>query len=200
MIRAIFLDLGRVLIDIDLDVAVRGLEETTSWPLSDITRFLNGDLIREYELGRISTDSFYMAFCERLQATIPLEKFKALWSQIFVSEPLLSEPFLQSLAKNYPLHLLSNTNQLHYDFVVGQYPLLRHFKERILSYQVGLMKPQKEIYEVAIKRSGFTAAEIFFTDDRPENVEGGLAAGIQAVQFLNETQLKQDMHQAGIVF
>jgi putative hydrolase of the HAD superfamily len=200
MIKAIFLDLGRVLIDIDLNVAVRGLEKTTSWPLSDITRFLNGGLIREYELGRISTDIFHQTFCESLHASIPVEEFKTLWSQIFVAEPLLSESFLQALARNYPLNLLSNTNQLHYDFVVGRYPLLRYFKERILSYQVGLMKPQKEIYEVAIERSGVTAAEIFFTDDRPENVEGGLAAGIQAVQFLNEAQLKQDMHRVGIVF
>jgi FMN phosphatase YigB (HAD superfamily) len=200
MIKAIFLDLGRVLIDIDLGVAVRGLEKATSWPLSDITRFLNGELIQEYELGRISTDFFYHTFCGSLHAVIPVEEFKTLWSQIFVAEPLLSEPFLQSLARNYPLHLLSNTNELHYDFVVSRYPLLRYFKERVLSFQVGRMKPQKEIYEVAIERSGVSAAEIFFTDDRPENVEGGLAVGIQAVQFLNEAQLKQDMRKAGIVF
>jgi len=200
MIKAIYLDLGRVLIDIDLNVAIRGLEKATSWPLSDIAQFLNGELIQEYELGRISTDIFYRTFCESLQTIIPVEEFKTLWSEIFVTEPLLSESFLQSLARNYPLHLLSNTNELHYDFVVSRYPLLRHFKERVLSFQVGRMKPQKEIYQVAIERSRVGAAEIFFSDDRPENVEGGLAVGIQAVQFHNEAQLKQDMRKAGIVF
>ena len=199
MIKAIFMDLGRVLIDFDLNVAVRGLEKKTAWPLSDITEFLSSELIREYELGRISTDSFHRAFCEKLHTSIPVEEFKTLWSRIFVAEPLLSEPFLESLARNYPLHLLSNTNELHYEFVVGRYPLMRHFKERVLSFQVGRMKPEKEIYKVAIERSGVGAREIFFTDDRPENVEAGLAAGIQAVQFVNEAQLKRDMRKAGIV-
>jgi putative hydrolase of the HAD superfamily len=199
MIKAIFMDLGKVLIDFDLDVAVRGLENATTWPLSDIKLFLSGELIRDYELGRISTPDFYRVFCEKLGIVIPVEEFRELWSKMFLAEPLLSEPFLQSLRRNYPLHLLSNTNELHYEFVRDRYPILKLFEKRILSYQVGRMKPQPEIYQLAVDQSGVRAEEIFFADDRPENVEAALRLGIQAVRFLNETQLRQDMERMGVV-
>lgn len=200
MIKAIYMDLGKVLIDFDLNVAIRGLEKATTWSMSDIKLFLNGELIRDYELGRISTADFRRVFCERLGILIPAEKFKELWSKMFLAEPLLSETFLQSLRRNYPLHLLSNTNELHYEFVVDRYPIMKLFEKRILSYQVGQMKPQPEIYQLAVDQSGVRAEEIFFADDRPENVEAALTLGIQAVRFLNETQLRQDMGRAGVVF
>jgi FMN phosphatase YigB (HAD superfamily) len=200
MIKTIYMDLGKVLIDFDLNVAIRGLEKVTTWSMSDIKLFLNGELIRDYELGRISTPDFRRVFCEKLGILIPTEEFKELWSKMFLAEPLLSETFLQSLRRNYPLHLLSNTNELHYAFVMDRYPIMRLFEKRILSYQVGQMKPQPEIYQLAVDQSGVRAEEIFFADDRPENVEAALTLGIQAVRFLNETQLRQDMGRAGVVF
>ncbi len=198
MIKAIYLDLGKVLIDFDLGRAVYGLNRLTSWTQVEILALLNGNLIRDYELGKISSTQFHQEFCLRLGVDIPFQDFGVMWSGIFLSQPLLSEPFLKSLANQYPVHLLSNTNELHYDFVVQQYPILGILKERILSFQVGRMKPHEEIYHVAVERSGVRAEEIFFTDDRQENIEAALALGIRAVQFHSEEQLKRDMSRAGV--
>jgi FMN phosphatase YigB (HAD superfamily) len=68
----------------------------------------------------------------------------------------------------------------------------------ILSYEVGSMKPDRAIYEAAIRRAGVAAHEVFFTDDRLENVEGALAAGIDAVQFVNADQLIADLQARGV--
>lgn len=200
MIKAIYLDLGKVLIDFDLARAVEGLNRLTSWSREEIQAFLGGNLIRDYELGKISSTQFHDEFCLRLGVEIPFQDFSRMWSGIFLSRPLLSETFLKGLASRYPLHLLSNTNELHYEFVVQQYPILGILQERILSFQVGRMKPQQEIYQVAVARSGVRAEEIFFTDDRLENIEAARAAGIQAVQFQSEDQLKSDLSRTGVLF
>ena len=60
------------------------------------------------------------------------------------------------------------------------------------------MKPDPLIYKLAIEHSGVSPDEIFFTDDRPENIAAAKLAGIQAVQFHSEERLISDMREFGI--
>ena len=119
---------------------------------------------------------------------------------MFLPEPLLSESFLEALKKTYRLILLSNTNEIHFEFVREKYSILSYIEDYVLSYQVGWMKPDKQIYQAAIERAGVPAEQIFFTDDRQENVEAARTEGIQAVQFHSENQLKREMSLLGISF
>ena len=56
------------------------------------------------------------------------------------------------------------------------------------------------IFELAIKKAGVAPENIFFTDDRLENIEAAQRAGIQALLFQSETQLKRDMARRGMTF
>jgi len=158
----------------------------------------DGELVSEYETGRLSSQQHYRKVCRRLQMEVSIEKFRELWGSMFLPEPLLSESFLQDLKKRYRLMLLSNTNEIHFDFVIQNYPILRMIEERLLSYQAGCMKPQARIFELAIKKAGVAPENIFFTDDRPENIEAAQRSGIQALLFQSETQLKRDMASRGM--
>ncbi len=60
---------------------------------------------------------------------------------------------------------------------------LSHFDHVTFSYEIGAVKPQPEIYRHAIAGLGLAPAEILFIDDRPENIEGGEAAGLATVTF-----------------
>jgi FMN phosphatase YigB (HAD superfamily) len=171
----------------------------TPLPRSEVTKFLTDDpSLCEYECGRISTPDFYHCVLERLKLDVSLENFRRLWADIFLPEPLISESFLAALKKNYRLILLSNTNEIHYEFIMQKYPILRHIEEHVLSFQVGSMKPEGQIYQFAIEKAGVPAEEIFFTDDRIENVEAAKLAGLQAVQFRSEEHLKREMIKLGI--
>ena len=55
------------------------------------------------------------------------------------------------------------------------------------------MKPERSAYEQAADRAGVDAGDIFFTDDRPENVEGALAAGWQAAIFTSAHDLEETL-------
>jgi putative hydrolase of the HAD superfamily len=61
--------------------------------------------------------------------------------------------------------------------------LLKHFDHVTFSYELGLVKPQREIYEDAVRGVGVEAGEALFLDDRSENIEGAREAGLQAELF-----------------
>src|SRR2546429_5504871 len=201
MIKVIYFDLGKVIINFDYARALRELAQVTPVPETEIMRVLTDDsLILDYETGKISTSDFHQLVSKTLKLNVSLKKFKEVWGSMFLPEPLLSESFLQALKKHYRLFLLSNTNEIHFEFVQEKYPILRHIEEHVLSYQVGWMKPDKQIYREAIERTGVQPEEIFFTVDRQENVEAARSTGIQAVQFHSEHELKREMRLLGISF
>ena len=199
MIEVVYFDLGKVIVDFDHLRAAQELLKVTPLSLKEAMAVLSdGELVSEYETGRLSSEEHYRKVCHRLQMEVSIEKFRELWGSMFLPEPLLSESFLQDLKKRYRLMLLSNTNEIHFDFVIQNYPILRMIEERLLSFQAGCMKPQARIFELAIKKAGVAPENIFFTDDRPENIEAAQQSGIQALLFQSETQLRRDMASRGI--
>jgi len=199
MIKVIYFDLGKVIVDFDYAVAVRELMKVTPLSAADVTAVLSdSSLINEYETGKISTDEFYRVVSGMLKLQVPMETFKQLWGNMFLPHPLLSESFLKSLKKRYRLILLSNTNEIHFQFVEERYPILGHIEERVLSYRVGYMKPDEKIYHTAVAKAGVPPEEILFTDDREENIDAARRMGIQAIQFQSEDQLKREMKLMGV--
>jgi HAD superfamily hydrolase (TIGR01509 family) len=95
--------------------------------------------------------------------------------------------------------LLSNTNRIHFEGILANYPLLRHFDRYVLSYEVGAMKPDTLIYEKAIKAAGCRPEECFFTDDIEEYVEGAKRMGIDAVQFQSAAQIREELSLRGVL-
>jgi glucose-1-phosphatase len=194
MIEVVYFDLGKVIVDFDHSRAAQELLKVTPLSLKEAMAVLSDcELVSEYETGRLSSQEHYRKVCRRLQMEVSIEKFRELWGSMFLPEPLLSESFLLALKKHYRLMLLSNTNEIHFDFVTQHYPILRLIEGRLLSYQAGCMKPEARIFELAIQKAGVAPENIFFTDDRTENVEAAQRAGIQALLFRSETQLKRDM-------
>ena len=108
--------------------------------------------------------------------------FATIFNSIF-SEILVPESLLEALAARYRLLLLSNTNAIHFEMLRREYPMLRHFHHLVLSYEVQAMKPQREIYEAAVRLAGCRPEECFYTDDIAAYVEGARQLGIDAVQF-----------------
>ncbi len=77
---------------------------------------------------------------------------------------------------------LSNTNALHWRRKISKWPLTQHFEHRLLSYELGVVKPDHEIFEIAVTRVGFAPGRVLFLDDNALNVEGARAVGLQAEQ------------------
>ncbi len=70
---------------------------------------------------------------------------------------------------------------------------LNHFDHVTFSYELGLVKPQREIYEDAIRGAGVNPEESLFLDDRPENIRGAIDAGMQAELFTKWEEFVKEM-------
>jgi putative hydrolase of the HAD superfamily len=201
MTKAVLLDLGNVIVGLDMDRVYRATAKVCPFPMDEIPgRIRAAKLYEPYERGELSSEIFHGRFCEALQIdTVGFDEFARLWGDMFQPTPLLASELLASLAQRCRLVLLSNTNELHFRWIREHYPLLEHFHEYVLSFQVGAMKPSPEIYREAIRRAGCRAEECFFTDDVEENVAGALREGIDAVVFGGELQFKRELAARGLV-
>src|SRR5438046_2320598 len=143
MYKALIFDLGKVLVNFDFKRAYQTLGNCCPFEPSEIPkRIASSGLVERLETGMMEPATFV----EQIRAILELRGdydyagFCRDFSGIF-DEALLPESMLEGLAARYRLVLLSNTNAIHFPMLCENYPLLRHFKHRVLSYEVKAMKP-----------------------------------------------------------
>ena len=199
MYKAILFDLGRVIVPFDFSRGYRAMAKLCSYPAEEIPKRIGAtDLVTRFESGLVPPQEFVQELCRILDLEMAYGDFCDIWSCIFLPETLIPESLVEGLRRRYRTLLLSNTNAIHFEMIRENYPLLRHFDDFVLSYQVGAMKPSSRIYEEAIARAGCAPEECFFTDDIAAYVEGAKAAGIDAVQFQSAEQLTGELRRRGI--
>ena len=198
MYKALIFDLGKVLVNFDFKRVYRALGSACPYEPSEISRRLaSSGLAERLETGLIEPADFVEQVSAILELRHDYESFCRDFSDIF-SDVLVPESMLQALAARYRLVLLSNTNAIHFPMLWENYPLLRHFEHRVLSYEVKAMKPSPKIYQAALERAGCDPGECFYTDDIAEYVEGARRMGIDAVRFESAEQLEMDLRRRGI--
>ncbi len=198
MHKAVILDLGKTVIHFDFQRGYRALEGLCPHPTEEIRQRIRASRLAErLETGLIEPRAFHDELCRALDLTMGYEPFCEAWNGIFTA-PIIPESMLGRLAARYRLLLLSNTNSIHFEGLRSKYPLLRHFHDMILSYQVGAMKPDPRIYRAAVERAGCRPEECFYTDDIPAFVEAARAEGIDAAPFIGLEQLERDLSARGI--
>ena len=199
MIKAIYLDLGKVIIDYDPTIPLESLKTRSKLPLSEIKQILiEDDTMLRFDRGELSRIEFYKTMCRHLRLDVSRDEFEELWNSLFLTDPLVSENLLLNLKSRYRLLMLSNTNEIHFEFIWGKFEIVHHIEDRILSFELGCLKPDASIYRMAIDRAGVLPGEILFSDDKVENVEAAREAGIQAIRFESEVQLKLAMSEIGV--
>ena len=92
--------------------------------------------------------------------------------------------------QGYRLVLLSNTNAAHFDFLTPRLPILDLFDEKILSFEVGVLKPHPKIYSAAIAAAKCPPQNCFYIDDIPEYVVAARTHGIDAEVFTDVPSLQ----------
>ena len=193
-------DLGKVLIDFNFETGVQALHSACSISRRRFEEVLwDEDWIRRYERGEISTSEFYSYLCETAALKMDLSEFREVWSSVFLPGLLVSEGLLQELKREYPLILVSNTNEAHFEFVRSRYPVVDYFDRHVLSYEVGSLKPDRKIFDHAIRVAGFRPDALFFTDDREENILMAQELGIHGHQFRTEPLLIDALQAAHVI-
>lgn len=198
-IEALLFDLGKVLIDFNFETGVQALHASCSISRERFEEVLWDEAwIRRYERGEISTGQFHTYLCETASLRMGLVEFCRTWSSVFLPDPIVSEDLLATLKRNYPLILVSNTNEAHIEFIRSKYRVFGYFDRHVFSYQVGSLKPDRKIFEHAIAASGCLPEALFFTDDREENIFAARQLGIRGHRFETELKLVEALQGAGV--
>lgn len=199
MIKTIIFDLGKVIVPFDFQRSYTKLSPLCGLSKEQIPeRLRQTDLVQRFESGKIEPEDFVHEFSSALGIELQYAEFCDIWSSIFLPETLVTEDFVKALRERYRVLLLSNTNAIHFEMIEANYPILRHFDHKVLSYKVGAMKPEPAIYQEALRHAGCLPEECFFTDDIPQYVEGARRAGIDAVQFESAAQIQRELRARGV--
>jgi putative hydrolase of the HAD superfamily len=154
---------------------------------------LQKGIINDFDVGRVSPPKFFQSVQKHLDLSISYEEFIPIWNDIFIEDREVSQMIL-SLKGTWRLGLLSNTDPLHFNYILSKFPIMRVFDRWILSYEVGFKKPAVEIFQKAIQWASVNPEKILFIDDIKKYVEVAISLGMQGIHFISPGQLKEALH------
>jgi len=179
MINAIIFDFGDVFINLDKQATIDGLQKLGLSAWNDDLDQLN----LKYELGAISEEDFLLGFQKKIP-NASIDEISKAWNAILLDFPLYRLEFLQMLSKKYRLFLLSNTDAIHIDtFEQKTGPsfysdFYQCFEKVYFSFEIGMRKPNPEVYNFVLDQNGLQAKQTLFIDDKKENTDAALALGL----------------------
>jgi HAD superfamily hydrolase (TIGR01509 family) len=202
MIRAVISDLGQVVLWFDNDIFIRKLAAHGDLSVDEIKEaaHLNMELITAFDKGGISPREFYERIVKAVGGRMSREKFFAIYNDIFWLNARAVEVLKRVKPTVSKLILLSNTDPERFGFVRKRFSQILIFDDYVLSYELGLAKPEPGIYREAVRRAGCAADECVFIDDLPENVEAAVSLGAKGVVYAATTDLAAELKELGLRF
>ena len=188
-IKAIIFDLGRVLVDYDMDRYYKGLEPFSDLSFRDIKNELDySDLSRDYTTGKISVKDFYKKTIDKINAkNLSFDEFKEIRKRIFVAPNEEIEDVLKLINPEIKIVLLSNLDEIFWEVSRENSKILRKFfsddERLVLSFKVGFKKADSRIFRKAIKKSGCLVDECLFIDDQEKNLRPFRLLGGKTIQY-----------------
>jgi len=197
-ITSIVFDLGNVILPFDHKPIMGKLADYCKYSPEQIRAgFFKTDVVYRYGLGQITSEEFFDEIKQALTLQCDFEDFSDIFCDIF-TENAEMKMLVERLAEKYPLFLLSDTNELHFEYVLKNYPVLEKFQNYSLSYEIGEYKPHEMVYRDVIRKSKTEPEALVFVDDLEANTKGAEKAGIHGVWFQNYPKLLVDLAELGI--
>jgi glucose-1-phosphatase len=180
-IEVVLFDIGGVLADFHGLAAMAELSGSDSVDAT-AARWLLSPWVRSFEAGRCGEEEFALGVIEEWSLPYTAAQFLELFLG-WLHEPFPgAERLVRETAERITVGCLSNTNALHWLRKAVHWPLTGCFEHTLLSYQLGLVKPDLAIFELAATRCGVAPRAVLFLDDNVLNVEGARAAGLVSEQ------------------
>lgn len=209
-IDTIIFDFGGVLLDIDYEATFRamsmllGFSEDEPLPYHLWTNTLN-----KYEVGQLSTENFifFWQTKTKLKKTPQAREIIDAWNAMLNYWPQGYFELLLLLRKKYKIFLLSNTNDLHIQWVknhLSKRGLDPHFEKRYFdgtyySHNVALRKPNTLIYEYVSHNACLNPSSIVFIDDNSENIDAAITFGWNGILHPTNTPLDVTLKKYGLL-
>lgn len=197
-VKNLLFDLGNVLFDLDEPATVEALRQ-----LLQVEEFPE-DLphaIRGYDTGAWSTERFINYFLRQAKPGVYARDVVLAWNKMMVGMRPEVFDLLEILSTRYPLYLLSNINDLHYDWFMKHLEeehgitdfSERFFKKTYYSHLIGYRKPDRECFEWVLQDAGIRPEETLFIDDKTENTAGAALLGLKVHTLPGSYTLEEEL-------
>ena len=186
-IKNLIFDFGGVLIDLD---RTRRINQFHSLGLNHVDQLLDvchqQGLFLQHEKGLVDDDTFrnYIR-TESGQLQLSDSQIDAAWNSFLVTIPTYKLEALLQLRQHYMVYLLSNTNNIHWQWSVEHafphksFRVEDYFEKIYLSYEMKMAKPDVEIFEAVLADANILPQVTLFLDDSPANCEAARSLGIK---------------------
>lgn len=194
MIRTCLFDMGNVLLHFSHDRMCQQMGTLCGKTGDDLRRLLLDSGVQwEFERGMMTAEEFHRRFQEMAGTVVDFDKLIVAASDIFeLNRPMTG--ILQSLQEqNLRLVLFSNTSVWHYEFIKKRFDILNFFDEHVLSFEVGAIKPEPEMYQAGLRSIRCMPQECFYTDDIPRYVEASRKHGFDGEVFTDADRLRRQL-------
>lgn len=179
MIKTIIFDFGDVFLTLDKSATYKHLRAQGN---SELDAELN-NVNTSYEKGLITTDEFTQHYTKRF-SNLSTKDFKNAWNSILIEFPEERLEFLKKLKAShaYKLILLSNTDELHIDWVKKNISVYEEFKscfdQFYLSHEIHFRKPNADIFKFVLRENSLDPEQTLFVDDTLEHILSAQRLGI----------------------
>jgi 2-haloacid dehalogenase len=200
-IDTVIFDLGGVLIDWNPRHLYRKLFDDD---VDAMERFLAEVCTQEWNLkqdaGRSWDDAVADAVARHPQHAVHIRAYRDRWEETLGGAIDGTVALLDEL-RSRPLRLLALTNWSAETFPIGQrhFPFLDWFEGVVVSGVEKLIKPDRAIYELLLRRYGVAAERAVFIDDSKANVDGARHAGLHAIHFRDAAGLRRELRALGVL-
>ncbi|MEX0996853.1 MAG: HAD family phosphatase [Flavobacteriaceae bacterium] len=178
MIKTLLFDFGDVFLNLDKEATSRELKKLGANQFTPEMQLLNN----QYEKGEITSETFVNGY-QKWFPKVSKQQLIDAWNAILLDFPEHRILFLEQLAasKEYQLLLLSNTNEIHINWVKENIHYFKRFKNCFekfyLSHEINLRKPDASIYEFVLEDNQLKPENVLFIDDTKANTDAAKALG-----------------------
>ena len=194
-IRAVFFDFGGVIVRTEYQAPRQHLAERLGMEYEDVDKivFESPSSVRA-SIGEISDKEHWAEVTRRLRR--PASEMEAIREEFFAGDVVDREivDFLRSLRPHYHVGLISNAWPDLRDYIT-RLKFEDAFDHMVISGEIGVMKPEARIYQIALEQAGVSPNEAVFVDDFIENIEGCEVLGMRGIHFRNPKQAIGELKQ-----
>ncbi len=198
-IQNIIFDLGEVIVDLDFSKTEKAFQKLFPSLKNGIYTYQTQTAIfDELETGKISPDAFRAYLKALVNETVSNEDIDEAWNAMLINIPSRKLNLVQNLRKHYKTYVLSNTNEIHIQYL-NQFLLPQHqlkllnevFDFVYYSHEMGIRKPNKEAFTYIIDKHKIKPSSCLFIDDKLENIETAKELGMYTWHLTNRENLYQ---------
>lgn len=148
------------------------------------------DLIRQVDLGKISRDDLWVQFAALVGVEVGhiYERLKEFGG---LDKRLLN--FIDDNKSRYKFGIISNVGHGFLERMFTQRRAESYFDSIVLSSDVGFVKPDPKIYQIAAEQLGCLPVECIFVDDLEKNVKGAIDVGMNSFRYTSFNSFQKEV-------